>query len=141
VAQVPSTKPYLLRAICEWCADSGFTPHVVVAVDSATRVPRRFVQDGQITLNIGGEATSGLVIDNEFLRCSARFAGVAEELCIPVARVTAIYARENGLGMGFPVDEPDGRDPDPIGGKQGGSASAGGKPVAAARPKGLKRVK
>ena len=101
---LPSTKPYLLRAIWEWCCDNGFTPHVAVDVDENTRVPREFVRGGQIVLNLGPTATSKLQIGNEFIDFQARFNGIARELSIPVERVSAIYARENGAGMSFEID-------------------------------------
>ena len=100
-----STKPYLLRAIYEWCVDSGFTPYVSVVVDAQTRVPMEYVRDGEIVLNIGPLATSHLLIGNEHIECTARFSGVARELLIPVSAVSAIYARENGHGMSFEVDK------------------------------------
>ena len=103
--QLPSTKPYLLRAIWEWCCDNGFTPHIAVAVDQRTRVPREFVKDGQIVLNLGPGATNKLQIGNEFVEFQARFGGVARELSVPIQQVAAIYARENGAGMAFDLDE------------------------------------
>jgi len=102
---LPSTKPYLLRALYEWCCDHGFTPYITVVVDHRTVVPNEFVRDGQITLNIGPDATSRLMIDNERVSCAARFGGVARELSVPVGRVAALYARENGAGMAFEVEE------------------------------------
>lgn len=102
--ELPSTKPYLLRAIWEWCCDNGFTPHIAVEVDERTRVPREFVRDGQIVLNLGPDATKSLLIGNDFIDFQARFGGVARDLSVPVARVSAIYARENGAGMAFEVD-------------------------------------
>jgi stringent starvation protein B len=99
-----STKPYLLRALYEWCADNGLTPYISVMVDTRTRVPMEYVREGEIVLNIGPLAASRLVIGNEFIECSARFSGVARELSIPVAAVSAIYARENGQGMSFEPD-------------------------------------
>ncbi|WP_153131450.1 ClpXP protease specificity-enhancing factor [Dechloromonas hortensis] len=101
---LPSTKPYLLRAIWEWCCDNGFTPHIAVSVDANTRVPREFVRDGQIVLNLGPDATNKLQIGNDFVEFQARFGGVARELSVPVSQVTAIYARENGAGMAFELD-------------------------------------
>jgi stringent starvation protein B len=103
--QLPSTKPYLLRALWEWCCDNGLTPYVAVTVDSRTRVPREFVRDGQIVLNIGPDATNKLQIGNDFIDFVARFGGVARELSVPVGRVTAIYARENGAGMAFELED------------------------------------
>ena len=97
----PSTKPYLLRAIYEWCTDSGFTPHIAVAVDATTRVPMQFVKNGQIVLNISFGATSGLKMDNDAVYFHARFGGVSREIYVPVDNVLAIYANENGQGMAF----------------------------------------
>lgn len=105
MAEPTSTKPYLLRAIYEWCVDSGFTPYVSVMVDERTRVPVEYVRDGEIVLNIGPLATSRLLIGNDFVECTARFSGVARELTIPVAAVVAIYARENGQGMSFEIEK------------------------------------
>ncbi len=100
-----STKPYLIRAIYEWCADSGHTPQLLVAVDARTRVPPGFVKDGQIVLNVSASATRNLTIDNDWIQFSARFGGVSHEISIPVDRVAAIFARENGQGLHFePVD-------------------------------------
>ena len=101
---LPSTKPYLLRAIWEWCCDNGFTPYIAVQVDSRTRVPREFIRDGQIVLNIGPDASNKLVIGNDFIEFQARFGGVARELSVPVEQVTAIYSRENGAGMAFEIN-------------------------------------
>lgn len=101
--ELPSTKPYLLRAIWEWCCDNGLTPHIAVQVDGRTRVPREFIRDGQIVLNIGSDATNKLQIGNDFIEFQARFGGVARELSVPVEQVSAIYARENGAGMSFDV--------------------------------------
>lgn len=101
---LPSTKPYLLRAIWEWCCDNGFTPHIAVDVDERTRVPREFVRDGQIVLNLGPGATNKLLIGNDFIEFQARFSGIARDLSVPIERVSAIYARENGAGMAFEID-------------------------------------
>ena len=98
-----STKPYLLRALFDWCADQGLTPYIAVVVDERAGVPRQYVKDGQIILNIGREAVHQLVMGNELITCSARFGGVAQELTIPIDCVAAIYARENGHGMAFEV--------------------------------------
>ena len=101
MSEPTSTKPYLLRAIYEWCVDNGLTPYVSVAVDANTRVPMEYVRDGEIVLNIGPLATSHMQMGNDFIKCTARFSGVSRELTIPVTSVTAIYARENGQGMSF----------------------------------------
>lgn len=98
---LPSTKPYLVRAIHQWCCDNGFTPYLAVAVDQGTVVPREHVRDGQIVLNVGYEATAQLSLGNERISFLARFAGVAREIVIPIGTVVAIYARENGAGMAF----------------------------------------
>ena len=101
---LPSTKPYLVRALYDWCVDHQFTPFIAVAVDQRTVVPKEYVLDGKITLNISAAATNRLVIDNDGISFVARFGGVARDLSIPIARVTAIYARENGTGMAFEVE-------------------------------------
>ena len=98
-----STKPYLLRALYEWCTDNGYTPYIVVAVDASTRVPMEFVKNGEIVLNISFEATGNLKMDNDWITFKARFGGIAREIEIPVDNVSAIYARENGQGMAFEV--------------------------------------
>jgi stringent starvation protein B len=101
VGEPTSTKPYLLRAVYEWCVDNGYTPQITVLVDAGTRVPAEHVRDGEIALNIGPLAANRLKMGNDIIECSARFSGVARELVIPVAAVTAIYARETGQGMSF----------------------------------------
>jgi stringent starvation protein B len=98
-----STKPYLIRALHEWCTDNGYTPYVTVHVDAHTLVPPAHVRDGQITLNVGTMATNNLVLGNEFIEFQARFGGVTENVSVPVGAVSAIYARETGNGMGFEV--------------------------------------
>ncbi len=96
-----STKPYMLRAIYEWCTDCGYTPYLAVKVDSATTVPMEYVKKGEIVLNISYGATSGLKMDNDSIRFNARFGGVSREIYVPVNNVMAIYANENGQGMAF----------------------------------------
>ncbi|MYM29025.1 ClpXP protease specificity-enhancing factor [Duganella sp. CY15W] len=96
-----STKPYLLRAIYEWCTDSGYTPYLAVKVDASTTVPMEYVKKGEIVLNISFGATSGLKMDNDSIRFHARFGGVSREIYVPVNNVMAIYANENGQGMAF----------------------------------------
>jgi stringent starvation protein B len=100
-----STKPYLIRAIHEWCADQGFTPYMAVKVDATTRVPREFVKDGEIVLNIGLEATHQLLLGNEEITFQARFGGRPFPVVVPIERIAAIYASENGEGMAFEVTE------------------------------------
>lgn len=99
-----STKPYMIRALHEWCTDNGYTPQIAVKVDANTMVPPAHVRDGQITLNIGSLATNRLVIGNDAIEFQARFSGVTENLYVPIGAVTAIYARETGAGMGFEVE-------------------------------------
>jgi stringent starvation protein B len=96
-----STKPYLIRAIYEWCADEGFTPYLAVQVDARTQVPREFVQDGQIVLNVGADATHQMLMGNDEITFQTRFNGAAFPVVVPIDTVVAIYARENGLGMAF----------------------------------------
>jgi stringent starvation protein B len=98
-----STKPYLLRAIHEWCADNGFTPYLAVAVDERTEVPREHVREGEIVLNISVSATNRLALGNDRIEFQARFGGVARSISVPIENVTAIYARETGHGMAFDV--------------------------------------
>jgi len=96
-----STKPYMLRAIYEWCTDSGYTPYLAVKVDASTTVPMEYVKKGEIVLNISFGATSGLKMDNDAIHFHARFNGVSREIYVPVNNVMAIYANENGQGMAF----------------------------------------
>ena len=98
-----STKPYMLRAIYEWCTDSGYTPYLAVKVDAATTVPMEYVKKGEIVLNISFGATAGLKMDNDAIHFNARFGGVSREIYVPVQNVLAIYANENGQGMAFEV--------------------------------------
>ena len=99
-----STKPYLVRAIYEWCSDQGFTPFLAARVDAQTRVPPGYAKDGQIVLNVGGDATNKLSMDNETVSFQARFNGSVQHILIPMANVLAIYARENGQGMAFEAE-------------------------------------
>ena len=98
-----STKPYLIRAIVQWCVDSGFTPYVAVAVDASVRVPQECVKNGEIVLNVSTLATHRLQIGNDAVEFQARFGGVARDVVVPIGRVIAVYARENGQGMAFEV--------------------------------------
>lgn len=115
MADPASTKPYLLRAIYEWCVDSGLTPYISVVVNGATRVPMEYVREGEIVLNIGPLATSRLKMGNDLIECTARFAGTSMDLSIPVGAVAAIYARENGQGMSFEVNAKTGSAGSPAG--------------------------
>ena len=101
-----STKPYLIRAIHEWCSDSNFTPYLSVRVDANTRVPADYVKNGEIVLNVSYDATHRLTIGNEVIQFSARFNGVSRECSIPVEAVLGIFARENGQGLFFEMETP-----------------------------------
>jgi stringent starvation protein B len=98
----PSTRPYLIRALHEWCTDNGFAPYLAVQVDGSVQVPREFVQNNEIVLNVSFDATSGLKLGNDYVEFKARFGGTARDIIVPVTHVVAIYARENGQGMAFP---------------------------------------
>ncbi len=125
--QGSSTRPYLIRALHEWCVDNGFTPYVAVHVTAGVQVPMEYVKNNEIVLNIGVDATSGLELGNEYISFKARFGGVAREILVPVDHVVAIYARENGQGMAFPVPTPadGGHTAAAAGGGHGESARAG----------------
>ncbi len=101
--QGTSTRPYLIRALHDWCTDNGFTPYIAVAVGAGVQVPMEYVKNNEIVLNVGFEATSSLSLGNEAIEFKARFGGVSREICVPIAHVVAIYARENGQGMAFPA--------------------------------------
>jgi stringent starvation protein B len=105
VNEIP-TKPYLLRALYEWCVDNGYTPHIAVKVDSRTQVPAEYVKNDEITLNVGPNAVHKLQMGNELIEFSARFGGVARQISVPVANVYALYARETGHGMTFDLEPP-----------------------------------
>ncbi len=103
--ELPSTRPYLIRALYDWCSENGFTPYVAVKVDASVQVPREYVQGGEIVLNVSMDATSALKLGNDFIEFKARFGGKPCDIMVPVERVMAIYARENGQGMAFPVSD------------------------------------
>jgi stringent starvation protein B len=96
-----SNKPYLIRAIYEWCADAGYTPYIGVKVDQNTRVPIEYVKNGEIVLSISLQATRNLTIGNDMVKFSARFSGVSREIAVPIYAVTSVFARETGRGMFF----------------------------------------
>jgi len=104
-SQGTSTRPYLIRALHDWCTDNGFTPYLAVYVDGSVQVPTEYVKNNEIVLNVGFEATSGLQLGNDYISFKARFGGVAREILVPTDHVVAIYARENGQGMAFPVPQ------------------------------------
>jgi stringent starvation protein B len=138
-----SAKPYLIRAICEWCADNGLTPYIAVKVNSQTRVPIGFVKNGEIVLNISRGATRRLTIDNEWVQFTARFNGSSQEVAVPVSAIAGVFAKESGYGFAFTVPS----DPvtslhaatAPIQAPEGEAAAANKKPRE--RPKHLQVVK
>ena len=105
MAEIP-TKPYLLRALYDWCVDNGYTPHLAVKVDSRAQVPQEYVKNGEITLNISPNAVHKLQMGNELVEFSARFGGVARQISVPITGVYALYARETGHGMTFDLESP-----------------------------------
>ncbi|OGS92232.1 MAG: ClpXP protease specificity-enhancing factor [Gallionellales bacterium GWA2_60_18] len=110
-----STRPYLIRAIYEWCVDSGLTPYLAVRVDEQTEVPQAYVKDGEIVLNIGAGAVRDLELGNEFITCGGRFGGAPFDLLVPVVAVIGIFAKENGQGLVFQGGEPHQPPPDASG--------------------------
>jgi stringent starvation protein B len=100
-----SAKPYLVRAICEWCADNGLTPYLAVKVNAQTRVPAAFVKNGEIVLNISNSATRRLTIDNDWVQFSARFSGTSQEVAVPMSAVSGIFAKETGYGFAFTIPQ------------------------------------
>jgi len=104
---IPSTKPYLIRALHEWCIDFSFTPYLSVFVDESVHVPMDYVKKNEIVLNIGPTACQELLIDNEWISFKARFNGVSKQLLVPITHVMAIYSKENSQGMSFPVNIPE----------------------------------
>ena len=110
MSDVPSNKPYLIRALHQWCTDFGFTPFVAVFVDASVEVPMEFVKNDEIVLNLSLEACYQLQIENEQIGFQARFGGIRRKITVPISHILAIYARENGQGMSFPFDPPQIRD-------------------------------
>ncbi|MBU3586756.1 ClpXP protease specificity-enhancing factor [Polynucleobacter sp. 31A-FELB] len=104
MSDIPSNKPYLIRALHQWCTDFGFTPFMAVFVDSSVEVPMEFVKKDEIVLNLSLEACHQLNLDNDWISFQARFGGIPRKIMVPVSHVLAIYARENGQGMSFPFD-------------------------------------
>ena len=104
MSDIPSNKPYLIRALHQWCTDFGFTPFMAVFVDENVEVPMEFVKNNEIVLNLSLEACHQLNLDNDWISFQARFGGVPRKIMVPVSHVLAIYARENGQGMSFPFD-------------------------------------
>jgi stringent starvation protein B len=119
-----SSRPYLVRAVYEWISDNSLTPQLVVNAEiDGIQVPRQFVTDGQIVLNISDRAVQHLVLGTERIEFSARFGGVVYKVSLPVSAILAVIARENGAGMSFPEEEPA---PEPPGGEK---SQAPGKPA------------
>jgi stringent starvation protein B len=110
MSDVPSNKPYLIRALHQWCADFGFTPFIAVFVDARVEVPMEFVKNDEIVLNLSLEACHQLQMENDWISFQARFGGIPRKIMVPVSHVLAIYARENGQGMSFPFDPKQARD-------------------------------
>jgi stringent starvation protein B len=100
-----SAKPYLVRAICEWCADNGLAPYLAVRVNCDTRVPAAFVKNGEIVLNISSTATRKLTVDNDWIRFTARFNGASQEVAVPMSAVAGIFAKETGYGFAFSMPQ------------------------------------
>ena len=101
-----STKPYLIRAIHEWCSDNGLTPYLAVSVNGQVQVPKEHVRNGEIVLNVSSLATDRLLIANDVISFQARFSGRVHEIMVPIENVVAIYAKETGNGMAFEVSKP-----------------------------------
>ena len=104
MSDIPSNKPYLIRALHQWCTDFGFTPFIAVFVDARVEVPMEFVKNDEIVLNLSLEACHQLKMENDWISFQARFGGVPRKIMVPVTHILAIYARENGQGMSFPFD-------------------------------------
>ena len=123
-----STKPYLIRAIHEWCSDSNLTPYLSVKIDANTRVPTEYAKNGEIVLNVGYDATHRLTIGNDLIQFSARFNGVSCECSVPVEAVLGIFARENGQGLFFPAETSAAAAEAPAPSDNPTTPSAGGRP-------------
>lgn len=110
---IPPKRPYLLRAMHQWMSDSGHTPHLIVDAERpGVEVPRAYVKEGKIVLNVSMNATQRLMLNNDAVEFDARFAGVIHHLRFPVSAVLGIYARETGEGMVF-SDQDIGPEPPP----------------------------
>lgn len=131
-----STKPYLIRAIYEWCADSGLTPYLAVQVDEYTQVPMGYIKDGKIVLNIGVDAIRNLHMGNEDISCSGRFGGVSHQIMVPMSAVIGIFSKENGQGMVF-----QGEDSQPILTVGGNTASDDDDPPSDPAPQGRPKLR
>lgn len=114
-----STRPYLIRAIYEWCVDSGLTPYLAVHVNEQTEVPPAFVKDGEIVLNLSSGAVRNLEMGNDMITCTGRFGGMPFDLMVPVEAVIGIFAKETGQGLMFQGNEPLQPSPSPSAGDDG----------------------
>ncbi len=110
MSDIPSNKPYLIRALHQWCTDFGFTPFIAVFVDARVEVPMEFVKNDEIVLNLSLEACHQLQLENDWISFQARFGGIPRKIMVPVSHILAIYARENGQGMSFPFDPSQAKD-------------------------------
>ncbi|MCW5602763.1 ClpXP protease specificity-enhancing factor [Nitrosomonas sp.] len=99
-----TTKPYLLRAIYDWCNDNALTPYILVDVIESVVVPEDYIKNGEITLNISPAATQDLVIGNEVIQFTARFNGLSRKILIPINAVKAIFAKEINQGLYFSIE-------------------------------------
>ncbi|MFZ3038859.1 MAG: ClpXP protease specificity-enhancing factor [Polynucleobacter sp.] len=125
MSDIPSNKPYLIRALHQWCTDFGFTPFMAVFVDENVEVPMEFVKNNEIVLNLSLEACHQLNLDNDWISFQARFGGVPRKIMVPVSHVLAIYARENGQGMSFPFNADQSIKPKDIGSENAEKPKAG----------------
>jgi len=126
-----STKPYLIRALHEWCSDSGLTPYLSVDAVAITQVTADHVRNGEIVLNVGNDATHRLTIGNERIQFAARFNGVSRECSIPMEAVTGIFAKESGQGLAFPREGA----PEPASGATAPESTPPASPTNGGKPK------
>ena len=130
-----AAKPYLIRALYEWCGDAGYTPFLAVKVDGHTKVPMAFVKNGEIVLNLSPSATHKLTMDNNWILFNARFGGVSHEVAVPMAAVTGIFAKETGYGLAFKAGPPGQPGDGPKPPTAPGEGNGNGKPESKPRPK------
>ena len=102
---IPSTKPYLIRSIYDWCTDSNFTPYIIAKIISGVKVPKNHIKSNEIVLNLSLDSTNKLIFDNNFISFSARFEGKNQDIFLPIESIAGIYSKENGEGIFFEVDE------------------------------------
>ena len=123
-----AAKPYLIRALYEWCGDAGYTPYLAVKVDEQTKVPAAYVKNGEIVLNLSANATHKLTMDNQWIQFNARFGGVSHEIAVPMHAVTGIFAKETGYGLAFKPGQPDEPPPGPRQGDGNGKSESKARP-------------